>query len=273
MTLEEGILRTSALFVIAVCLCAADTGCSKTKKPGSDKTTAGTTDAPLAPATKSEKAVSKTQTGAITGRVVFTGIKPEPANLPGTADPGCLGRSAKSDEVVVNPNGTLRDVLVRVAPGSIKTAASVAEPVVLDQKDCTYSPKVAGALVGATLRIHNSDRTAHDARIVKGDKTLLTRSLPAGVPDLSEANLTTEPGLLKIECTTHPWMAGFVVVTDNPYFQTTGADGTFNLDGLPPGRYSIEAWHPKYATRSASLQVEAGQATDVAFGFDNTVPR
>jgi hypothetical protein len=66
-------------------------------------------------------------------------------------------------------------------------------------------------------------------------------------------------------------MAAFIAVSDNPYFQTTGGDGTFKLDGLPPGKYSVEAWHPQYGARTASLQVEAGQATDVAFGFDGSV--
>jgi plastocyanin len=265
-------LRTAALFVILACgLPAVGTGCSKTKKPVSDDTNAGALNAPLPPAIKSEKPADKALTGTITGRVVFTGRKPEAANLPGKADPGCPGRPAKSDEVVVNPNGTLRDVLVRILPGSIKSAAADAGPVVLEQKDCTYSPKVAGALVGATLRIHNSDRTAHDVWIVKGDKTRVKRSLPAGAPDLSETDVTTEVGLLKVESSTHPWMAAFVAVSDNPHFQTTGTDGTFKLEGLPPGKLSVEAWHPKYGARTASLQVEAGQATDVAFGFDGTV--
>jgi hypothetical protein len=263
-----------AIFFVPI-VCALSTGaagCSKRESPRADDTKTLAPYAPLPPAIKSDRAANTAATGSITGRVVFTGPKPEPATLPGRADPGCPGRPAKSDEVVINPNGTLRDTLVRIAPGSIKDGATPTSPVVLTQKDCTYSPKVAGALVGATLQIHNADRTAHDVRIIRGERTVSNQSVAASAKDLSETDLTSEVGLLKIESTTHPWMAAFVVVSDNPFFQTTGADGTFKLEGLAPGTYSVEAWHPKYGTRSTSLPVVAGQAIDVAFGFDGPVP-
>jgi plastocyanin len=270
--MEEGIVRTSAVVVFVVsCISAGGPGCSKTKKADSNDTKAS---ASLQPATKTgnaDKPSDNPQTGSITGRAVFNGIKPERIKLRGRPDPGCPGRPATSDDVVINDNKTLRDVLVRIAPGSIKSASSAANPVVLEQKDCTYSPKVAGALVGATLRIHNSDRTAHDARIVKGDKTLFERTLAAGADDLVKTDLTPETGVLTVQSTTHPWMTAFVAVNDNPYFQTTGADGTVRIDGVPPGKYTVEAWHPKYGTRTISIQVDAGRATDVAFGFDATV--
>jgi hypothetical protein len=259
------------MLVLLVCVMATTAAaCSKKRTPSTDETGPQGRYAPLQPAIKSDKSTDRPQTGSITGRVVFTGNKPQTTTTPASR---CSKHAPNSDTVVVNPNGTLRDVLVRIAPGSETGVAAPATPVALEQKDCTYSPRVTGALIGAALTVHNADPTTHDVQIVRGEQTLVDVKLKAGAADLSETDLTSEVGLLKIASKSRPGMAAFVAVSDNPYFQTTGTDGTFRLDGLAPGKHAIEAWHPMFGTRSASLQVEAGKAIDIAFGFDGTVTK
>jgi len=68
-------------------------------------------------------------------------------------------------------------------------------------------------------------------------------------------------------CDVHRWMNSFVGVLDHPFFAVTGADGAFSLKGLPPGTYTVEAWHEKFGTKTASVTIGAKESKDVAFTF------
>ena len=59
----------------------------------------------------------------------------------------------------------------------------------------------------------------------------------------------------------------FVGVVAHPFFAVTSADGSFQLKGLPPGTYTIEAWHEKFGTKTASVTIGAKESKDVAFTF------
>ncbi len=73
--------------------------------------------------------------------------------------------------------------------------------------------------------------------------------------------------MVPFKCDVHRWMNSFVGVVDHPFFAVTGADGSFQLKGLPPGTYTIEAWHEKFGTKTASVTIGAKESKDVAFTF------
>jgi hypothetical protein len=62
-------------------------------------------------------------------------------------------------------------------------------------------------------------------------------------------------------------MTGYLLVTDNPYFAVTGEDGSFTLADVPPGEYTVEAWHEKLGTKTATLKVAAGKPAELKFEF------
>ena len=72
---------------------------------------------------------------------------------------------------------------------------------------------------------------------------------------------------MPFKCDVHKWMNAFVGVVDHPFFAVTGADGAFELKGLPPGTYTIEAWHEKLGTQTQSVTIGEKEAKDVAFTF------
>ncbi|HEX9295094.1 MAG TPA: carboxypeptidase regulatory-like domain-containing protein [Polyangiaceae bacterium] len=244
-------------------------GCSK-KKTEEDESAepAAATPEKAAP----EKAAAEPAgQGTVTGTVAFTGKTPEAAELPRKADPVCAAKPMKSNEVIVNSNGTLKDVLVRVAPGSVKGKFSAPDTTAnVRQEDCMYTPRVQGAVAGQTVQVENSDKTMHNVHTYKGQETILNQGQPAGSPPIKKENLATEPAVLKFKCDVHPWMTGFVVVTDHPFFQTTGSDGSFKLDKVPAGKYTLEAWHSKYGLKTASVTVEPNKTAEVKFSYDGT---
>src|SRR5438309_2033710 len=81
-------------------------------------------------------------------------------------------------------------------------------------------------------------------------------------PAMPKIDMTEEP-----KCNVHGWMHAWLGVLPHPFFSVSGADGSFTLAGLPPGTYTIEAWHEKYGTQTASVTVAGSEAKTADFSF------
>jgi len=244
--------------------------CSKKEASESSEPAAAPAAEKAAPAEKAAEPAAA-GFGTVSGSIAFTGKAPEAAELPRKADPVCAAKPMKANDVIVNTNATLKDVLVRIAPGTVKgkfTAPAVA--VQVKQQDCMYVPRVQGAVAGQTVEVENDDKTMHNVHTYKGQETILNQGQPAGSPAIKKDSIASEAAVLKFKCDVHPWMAGFLVVTDHPFFQTTGADGAFKLDKVPAGKYTVEAWHSKYGLKTAQVTVEANKTAETKLAFDGT---
>src|SRR5207245_1283262 len=63
------------------------------------------------------------------------------------------------------------------------------------------------------------------------------------------------------------WMQAYLGVLPHPVYAITGADGSFTIKGLPPGTYTIEAWHEKYGTQTATVTVAGTESKTQDFTF------
>ncbi|HKQ68100.1 MAG TPA: carboxypeptidase regulatory-like domain-containing protein [Polyangiaceae bacterium] len=264
-------MRASPRFLCLFLGLAILASCSKKKTEDDDDEP--TTESPKKAA--AEKTIEKAEapsagSGSVTGTIAFAGKAPEAAELPRKADPVCAAKPMKSNEVVVNGNGTLKDVLVRIAPGSVKGKFPADGTVSVKQEDCMYVPRVQGAVAGQVVSIENTDKTMHNVHTYKGQETILNQGQPAGSPPIKKDNVATEAAVLKFKCDVHPWMTGYLIVTDHPFFQTTGTDGAFKLDKVPAGKYTIEAWHSKYGVKTAQVTVEPNKNAEIKFSYDGT---
>lgn len=261
--------RRCLVSVSVAVLALAAIGCSKKEKEESSEPAAAEP-AKAAPAA-AEKAAEPAGFGTVTGAVAFSGKAPEAAELPRKSDPVCAAKPMKSNEVIVNANATLKDVLVRITPGSVKGKfAAPADMVQVKQQDCMYAPRIQGAVAGQVVQVENDDKTMHNVHTYRGQETILNQGQPAGSPAIKKDSIASEAAVLKFKCDVHPWMEGYLVVTDHPFFQTTGADGAFKLDKVPAGKYTVEAWHSKYGLKTAQVTVEPNKAAEAKFSYDGT---
>jgi plastocyanin len=119
--------------------------------------------------------------------------------------------------------------------------------LLVDQKDCQYAPHALVVPEGGKIEITNSDPILHNVHgqqvTDQGQKTLFNIAQPVrGQKTSVETSLT--PGIVFLTCEAgHPWMSGYVFVANHPYVTTTGDDGEFLIEGVPPGTYRIKMWH------------------------------
>jgi plastocyanin len=172
---------------------------------------------------------------------------------------------------VVARDGRLADVLVRIENGSVKGHFAAPSPaVVVHRQDCTYAPRLSGAMVGQTLVFANDDPTLHNLHVYRGTETWFNRAhIKGGDPIPVDLDQTA---ILKAVCDVHPWERGFVVVSDHPFFSVTRGDGAFQLDGVPPGKHRLEAWHSIYGLKKAEIEIAPGARVEVDFSYTGTEP-
>jgi plastocyanin len=175
--------------------------------------------------------------------------------------------TSTDETVMVGSGGALQNVFVYVKDGLGNLRFPVpARPIVLDQKGCHYVPHVLGVQVGQSVEILNSDNTLHNVHAVPKANQEFNMGQP--LPGIKHTHqFSTREVMVPFKCDVHPWMQAWVGVLDHPYFAVTGADGSFSLQGLPPGTYTIEAWHESLGTQTQSVTIGEKESKDVQFSF------
>src|SRR5439155_24594670 len=82
-----------------------------------------------------------------------------------------------------------------------------------------------------------------------------------------EESFAREEIAIPVKCNVHPWMRSYIAVFKHPFFAVTGMDGHFDLRNLPPGEYTVEAWHEKLGAMKQVITVAAGEAKNMDFVF------
>ena len=206
----------------------------------------------------------------IEGEVDFTGKAPTAGKLHREADPYCA-KKTMTDPAVSVKGGKLENVWVHVTKGA--SGAAKADPskvAEMDQKDCMYTPRITTAVVGQKIQAKNGDPVLHNVHTYLGAATLFNKGMPNDKAAPIETTAPKEEGVMKWKCDVHPCMRGYIGVSKSGLQATTGDSGSFKIDNVPPGKYTVEAWHEKYGTKTQEVTVEAGKPAKLTFKYDGT---
>ena len=171
-------------------------------------------------------------------------------------------------------DGSLRGVIVylhKVKQG--KAFPKKIQSVVVDQKKCAYVPYLQIVAEGGKVTILNSDAAHHNIHtyeiIGRSKRSMWNISQPKFRKKVVRKAKVRRSPIVRIECDVHNWMKGFLFVARSPYFAIVSGDGTFRIKDIPPGKYSLRAWHPALGMKKKKVAVSAGGKETAAFTFSS----
>ncbi len=218
--------------------------------------------------------VSAAATGKISGTVKLDGTAPHMKGIDMSKDPYCAKYHANDpahlELVVVGKDGGLQNVVLYLSQGLPPEAAnqkSSAVPV-FDQKGCEYTPHVIAMNPGEEYKVTTSDQTAHNIHPEPDPMTgniPWNRSQPPGAPPIVQS-WKAEEVAIPVKCNIHPWMHGYHVVVKGPFAITDG-NGSYTIQNVPPGSYTVTAWQETYGMQNQKVTVAGGQSATANFAF------
>jgi len=255
--------------IAALSLVSVASSCSKTPEggDGGDKT--------------GKAFVAKGDEGTITGKVSYTGAVPEAKKIDTSADAACASKSPNlTNEDWVVKDGKLANTYVYIKSGTLADGSKIGDwtfetpttPAALDQNGCHYKPHVLGVMVNQPITITNSDPTTHNIHFTPKNNPDWNQSQPNGAASMTH-KLAVAEVLVPVKCNQHPWMKSYVGVTKHPFFAVSGEDGSFTIKGVPPGKYTVVAWHEGGANgteKPMEVTVPAKGSVTADFSFGAT---
>jgi len=201
---------------------------------------------------------SESGDGIIAGRVILTGAAPEMKIIPGSPQ-------VKDESIVVGPRGGLKNVVVFLEDAPRSTFV-LPNPAVLDQVKCVYVPHVLAVQTGQTLRIKSSDAMLHNVHL----KCQVNPDVNYGFNGISQRDITlnSAEAPFSVRCDVHPWMNAWIGVFNHPWFAVTADDGSFTIQHVPPGHYTLAAWQEVLPQQEQSIDVSATGQTEADFTFE-----
>ncbi|MCI0748824.1 MAG: hypothetical protein L0Y58_25740 [Verrucomicrobia subdivision 3 bacterium] len=206
----------------------------------------------------------------ISGKVRLKGTpKPE---IPIQLDAMCGKLQPKpvtTRHYVVGQDRGLANVFVYIKQGAQK-APPAGEATMLDQVGCMYEPYVMGVVAGQKFKIKNSDPLLHNIHATPKVNKEFNFAQPTKGQE-NERSFDQPEVLVRMKCDVHPWMFAYIGVVDHPYFAVTDKDGNFTIKNVPPGKYTLEAYHQKASVAGGKTQ-EVQVDGDKKIEFELEVP-
>src|SRR6266550_8333183 len=253
--------------ILVALACSRDETASARTRNGSHSPADGVAPRPsvVAPASQPYKVVQVTAGGTITGTVDIDGSAPAAAIIRPSVDQSVCGNS------IVEKNLTLAGTRVSGAIVWITDIHSgkgfpLERRFELANSNCTLDRYVQAMTTSGTLNVSNDDRTVHTNRFINvGTGEILGIAPFNDDGEVVPVDRFKESAEIEVVSDRHPWSHAWIAVLDHPYYAQTAANGTFSIDGIPPGRYVFRAWHPALGFADDSVTVIAGQQVSVAF--------
>lgn len=205
--------------------------------------------------------------GTVSGKVTYEGTPPKMKPIDMSMEPSCAKMYATppiAETVVAGAGNSLENVVVYVSAGAPDDAAP-STAAIFAQKGCRYIPHLLAFQVNQELKITNEDQTVHNVHPQPKRNREWNKSQPPGAPPIRVSYEQAE--FIPVKCNVHPWMHGTLAVMPNSHYAVTGAGGSFSLANLPPGKYTITAWHESYGEQSQEVTITGSETKTINFVF------
>jgi Carboxypeptidase regulatory-like domain len=235
------------------------------------------------------KEINLTDGGVIKGKVLWKSPHPTAQTIPVTKDQTACGQAKTLTGADIGKAGSLANAVIYLDGITAGKKIANVPKVTLDQKNCEYIPHVLIVPPNAEIEFRNSDAAFHNVHTYN-----LTQKDAAGRPSTIfnlafpfqghkvTKKLTAGSNVLSLCDGGHPWMSAHIFLTEHPYYALTGADGTFVIDNVPPGKYTLRLWHEGIPTlenntnsgflttqpKEESKQVSVGKNQTVTINFE-----
>jgi len=206
--------------------------------------------------------------GTVSGKVTYTGTPAKQKPIDMSKEPTCAKQHATpltTETVVTGPNNALDNVVVYISAGANDEGQVPQQAVTFEQKGCQYLPHVLAMHTNQELKVVNDDQTSHNIHPLAKANREWNKSQPPGTPPISEKY--DKPEFISVKCNVHPWMHGYFAVLNTSHYDITQGGGDFKLPNLPPGKYTITAWHEDYGTQTADVTITGNETKEVNFTF------
>lgn len=209
---------------------------------------------------------SVVEAGSIHGEVKFTGALPKSNRIKVTKDQDYCGEFIPEETYLVGAAGTLKNAVVFLDKAPPKAAPS-GKGHILENSGCRFVPRILAMIKGEKLITKNSDAKLHIVHSYLDKRTVFNVSLPFRGHTLEVTRRIDKTGVLQVNCDTHAWMRSYIHVFDHPYFAVSDERGNFMIPDIPPGRYTLKAWHEKAGVQAREITVPDRGELKIDFEF------
>jgi hypothetical protein len=213
------------------------------------------------------EAVAVTNGGAVEGVVKLSAPAPSVPPIKTTKNQDYCGLSIPNPIYDAGKDSGLKNVEVFLK-GVQKGKANPGGVITLMNEHCMFQPRVQGASVGQQIKIASDDPILHNThpQVADTNATIYNIALPYKGFSVTKP-LPATPELIRVKCDAHEWMRAWIWEFEHPYYATTDENGHFKIADIPPGTYTVVAWHEVMGQKEASVTVAPGKPVTVDFSF------
>jgi hypothetical protein len=205
--------------------------------------------------------------GEVKGKVSYEGTLPKFKSLDMVNEPTCAKHYTTPvlpENAVGGPNNSLKNVVIYISAG-VQEESPPTQAAIFKQWGCRYVPHVLAVQTNQEIWVQNDDSVAHTVHPMARINKEVNRSQPPGTPPL--VIRYDKPEFIRVKCELHPWMRGIFVVLKNSHYSVSDESGSFSLPNLPPGKYTVKAWHEQFGEQTQVVTVGSGETKDLNFVF------
>lgn len=211
-------------------------------------------------------------TGTLSGKIKYLGEAPKLQKLMVIKDVKVCAKMDHFDErLVVDEEKGIKDVVVwldNVEGG--KSLDSLAEEFILDQRVCAYNPHVLIVPVNRPVKILNNDKILHNIHTYGVKNKPVNLAQPRFKKTIKMT--FTKPEKVQVRCDVHGWMSAWIIAAEHAYYTVTNEKGEYSLDGIPPGKYTLNFWQESLGEKELEVIIKEEQNVELDYAFEPTKP-